>query len=417
MKKILWLSGTEFSDIAITGVASWLQPMAEGLQKQENIQIINVTTGNVNTTLRRDYNDIIQFIIPNKTIKKNNYHTAQKTCKQIFDIVQNINPDLVHIWGTEHIWASIYEQGYINKPTLIDIQGLLFRYTDYYYGGLGLKDILNTISLKEILMPWRTLLGKKNEFYRRGRVEINCLKTFQNISYQSDWVLNNVRNLNCKANYFSTKILLRKAFYSEQSWEYKEIKNPIVFSSASAAVPYKGLHVLVKSISLLKEKYPNIQLRLAGKIDVGNKLLDGYSIYLKKLIRRYNLENNVVYVGSLNDHQIKKELLNCNVCVIPSFVETYCLAFAEAMILGVPTVASFTSALPELAENGKEALFYYPNDEVTCASHIDKLLVNKELSTMLSVNARERRLIENNPKTVVNRQIEIYNKILQIINQ
>ena len=36
----------------------------------------------------------------------------------------------------------------------------------------------------------------------------------------------------------------------------------------------------------------------------------------------------------------------CNVCVIPSFVETYCLALAEAMIVGCPTVVSYTSALP-----------------------------------------------------------------------
>ena len=62
------------------------------------------------------------------------------------------------------------------------------------------------------------------------------------------------------------------------------------------------------------------------------------------------------------------ELLNCNVCVMPSFIETYCLAFAEAMMVGVPVVVSFAGAMPELAEHNKEAMFYNPLDHITCAA-------------------------------------------------
>lgn len=145
---------------------------------------------------------------------------------------------------------------------------------------------------------------------------------------------------------------------------------------------------------------------------IGNRLLDGYSIFLQKLIRKYQLEENIVYLGPIDETQIVKELQQCNVCVIPSFVETYCLAFAESMIIGAPTIASYAGAMPELGDHKKECLFYNPSDFHMCAYYIDKLIQNKELAETLSYNGRQKRLIENDPQTVLKTQLEIYNNIL-----
>lgn len=49
-----------------------------------------------------------------------------------------------------------------------------------------------------------------------------------------------------------------------------------------------------------------------------NILLDGYSIYLNKMIKEYGLTNNIVYLGSINAVLIVCELQNYNACVIPS---------------------------------------------------------------------------------------------------
>ena len=145
---------------------------------------------------------------------------------------------------------------------------------------------------------------------------------------------------------------------------------------------------------------------------MGNKLLDGYSVFLNKLIKKYGLQENVIYLGSLDENQIIAHLQEANACVIPSFIETYCLAFAESMIVGTPTIASFAGAMPELAENGKEALFYNSVDYYTCATYIDKLLQDKRLAEKLSENGRARRMKENDIDTVVKTQLEIYENVL-----
>jgi len=413
MKKILWLCSCSFSENLIKGNGSWLQPMAENIQAVDNIQLYNITIGNVDKIEKNDYKNIKQWILPNDKPNKFDQTISIETCKEVSSIIEQVKPDLIHIWGTESIWASIYRQGYIRFKTLIDIQGLLSVYTDYYYGGLTNREIIKSIHLKEIIMPWRTLFNKKEVFRKRGEEEIACIKRFKNISFQSVWVKNQVSIINPNAQYFATRIMLRDSFYTSPQWKYKAITNsPVIFSSSSAAVSYKGIHVLIKAIALLKRNYPDIKLRLAGTIDIGNKLLDGYSRFLRTLIVKNNLENNVLYTGSLNENQMVDELLNCNVCVVPSFIETYCLAFAEAMIVGVPVVVSYAGAMPELAEHNKEAMFYNPLDHVTCAAYIDHLIQNKHHAELLSLNARIRRLKENDKDLVVATQISIYNSII-----
>lgn len=99
--------------------------------------------------------------------------------------------------------------------------------------------------------------------------------------------------------------MLRKAFIESQTWAFHNVgDSPIVFSTCSAAVTYKGMHIIIKAIALLKSKYPKIKLKLAGNINVGNKLLDGYSVFLNKLIKKYGLQENVIYLGSLDENQI-----------------------------------------------------------------------------------------------------------------
>lgn len=413
MKKILWLCNSVFTDKKIKTTASWLQPLAELLQQSEEVQLYNITLGNVKEVQKSIHQNIIQWIIPKGKLTHHGQVASLETYQHISKIEQEVQPDFVHIWGTESIWCDAYRKGFIKSKALLDIQGILALYYFFYYGNLTTKEILKCIHLKEIIMPWRTLFHKKQVFKERGIIETACLKKFSYISYQSEWVKNYLTSINPDATLHATKILLRKSFYTADSWQYKTPNtSPIIFTTASGAIPYKGMHVLLKSIYLLKNKYPNIKLHVAGQMKIGNRLLDGYSIFLQRLIRKYQLDANVVYLGPIDEIQITNELQHCNVCVIPSFVETYCLAFAEAMIIGTPTIASYAGAMPELGEHKKDCLFYNPSDFHMCAYYIDELIQNKELAEKLSHNGRQRRMIENNPQTVLETQLRIYQNIL-----
>jgi len=413
MIKVIWLSNVRFSTSKLKQTGSWLQPLAMKLQESKEVEVINICRGKIKTMQIENVNNIKQYVLP---IQKDKYYgqiPCKETTRKVISIIDDEKPNLVHIWGTESIWAYMHYIQKISAKTLIDIQGLLAPYTAYYYGGLTNKEILQSIHFKELIMPQRSLFWKKLIFKRRGELETKFLKSFNFISVQSNWVKQYINYIVPDAKIFPTGIMLREKFYDAKPWHYNNnIDHPIIFSMCTAAVSYKGIHVLIKTMALLKQTFPNIVLNLAGSINVGNRLLDGYSIFINKLINELNLQNNIHYLGSIDEDEIIKRLQECNVCVIPSFIETYCLAFAEAMIIGTPTVTSYTGAMPELAEHKKETLFYNSIDHYTAATYISELITNKELANFISHNARNKRLKNNNPERVLENQLNIYKSII-----
>lgn len=411
--KILWLCNLPFSNEKLTSTGGWLQPLAEMLQASGQVQIFNVTSGNVDDVIENECNGIKQWILPFNKNRFKSQIASKTTCEHVASIEEKVKPDLVHIWGTESIWVSVYAQGYIKSKAFVDIQGILSSSYYYYYGGLRLPELLQSIRLKELIKPWASLPYQKYSFKRRGRVEIECLKKFKYISYQSEWVKRHISLINPSAQFLKTKIMLRDGFYHAEPWQYKgNIDAPKVFSTASGSISYKGFHVLLRAIGLLKSKYPNIQVRIAGQMK-GQLLKPGYTLYLESLMKKLGIENNVIFLGSLNEKQIIQELQNVDVTVIPSFVETYCLAFAESMIVGTPTIASYAGAMPELANHGEECLFYNSMDFQSCACYIEQLVTDKELAIKLSQKGRERRLKENDRDAVLKTQLMIYNTLIE----
>lgn len=411
--RVLWLCNVIFSDIKIAQTGTWLQPLAEKLSKSSNVELINITFGNNISVCQSNYGSIEQWLIPRKKRFEPNYliHTSDI----LYELIQKTKPDFVHIWGTENLWTNLLLKKDYKIPLLLEIQGLLSEYSKFYLGNLLMNDILRSIHIKEILLPNRNLISKQYQMYKKGIAEKSIIKSFKYISTQSEWSKSNIKFINRYAELYSTKIILRALFYTAKPWldfEHKTEK-PIIFSSVSAAIPYKGLHILIRAVAILQKIYPSIELRLAGNIIVGNKIKDGYSIYLQKLIKNLGLAQNVTILGSLDSEKIVKELQIANVCVVPSFVETYCLALAEAMYIGTPCVISYAGAMPEFAHENEEALFYNSADYVMLASLIEKLIFNKTLSADISMKARILRMKVNDPDQVVKTQIDIYKQIIE----
>lgn len=408
--KILWLCNIPFSDVPGTSTGSWLQPLADKLSS--TVLLGNISFGKTDQVVRSDFHNIQQWIVPSRRAGRYGQEASLKTCKEIINIIEAFKPDIVHIWGTENVWASIHRLGYIKPTVLLEIQGLLGPCSNFYLGGLTNIELVKSISLKEIILPWRNLLFKQFFIKKRGEEERLNLMSFEHISTQSNWVRNYIREVNPQATIYTSGIILRDEFYSAEPWFRKEFGSaPIIFSSFSGSIPYKGMHMLLRMIALLKKDYHNIKLKIAGEFLIGNRLFDGYGLYLQSMIKKLRIEDNVIILGCLNAKKIVEEIQSADVCVVPSFVETYCLAFAEDMIVGCPTVCAFSGAMPEFAIHGKEALFYNALDYRMGVACIREVLENPDLAESLSVLGRERRRIESNPGDIVKNQLSIYKKI------
>lgn len=410
--KVLWLCNVAFSNEKSTESGSWLHSMSELLLKSGEVNLSNIThNGDSKSKLiKQEFNTITQWIIPKSKIHNNGLPNF-KTIKIIQEIIEEVQPDVIHIWGTESYWGLLYARGFISGNVILEIQGLKFAIAKYFFAGLSLFDIINCISFKEILKPSVSIIGSKFTFYRWGKFEIEMISSAKFISTQSDWVRANIRKINQEAKIIETLLTLRKEFLLAERWEFDKCSTFQIFTStSSSSISYKGLHVLIDALEILRNEFPNVKLNIAGNLVKGIKM-DGYSKWLLNKIKSKNLLSNVNWLGPLNADNIIEQMQKSNVVVVPSFIESYCLALEEALYCGVPSVVSFSGAMPELAENNKSAIYFPPGDVEMCANAIRQIFVDKSLAIKLSNEAynskRNKHKMEN-----IKSQIEIYKFIL-----
>lgn len=412
MKRILWLSNVRFSAEDLRGTGTWLQPMATSLTPY--YKIYHICCGRTKYVECEDIGEIKQYVIPNRRTLHNVQIPDNETCDDVRKIVEQLNPDLIHVWGTESKWAYMKVLGIFgNNKTVLDMQGFLLSCYESYYAGLTASEKLRCFRLKEVLSPSSSMYANRRVFLKKSEIENKILHAYDNISYQSEWIRNRLYGLGLRAKLYATKIIIRTEFFDNQ-WKILNNSSPVIFTSTAFAHPYKGLHILIKACSILKQKYPDFMLYVAGRVMVkSHGVLSGYETYLAALIKKYKMNLNIKFLGSLPVEKLIGYQLKSDVCVVPSAVESYCLGLAESLTLGLPSVVSYSAAMPTIAKDKDEVLFYSPLDYVDCAEKIIEIFENKTLSDRMSINSRQRRISENQKDKVVEAQMKIYESILE----
>lgn len=153
-------------------------------------------------------------------------------------------------------------------------------------------------------------------------------------------------------------------------------KNVIKFCTIGRIMHQKGYWNLIKSFYLLNKKYNNTMLFIIGRKEDNSKIND--------LINKLNLKDKVILLGQMDNPF--KVISKCDVYVLSSLFEGFPNALVEAMICGLPVIASNCQSGPkeilddvsELNINGvykaKYGILYenYPNFEEDYSPDITK---------------------------------------------
>lgn len=407
--RVLWFSNVAFSKNESNSSGTWIHAMAGLLTKTGEIQLFNISQGLLKHTIRQDFNDICQWLLPYEPLR-NAGLPSNRTVQEIQKIVNEVNPDIIHIWGTENYWGLLTARGYLKGNVVLEIQGLLFAIEKYFYSGLTILDILKCFRIFGLLKPSITLIGMKYSFKRWGKFEKEIILNHNDISTQSGWVRAYIRNVNPLARIHNATISLRTKFVEANKWELDSCVPYQIFTSSSTFVVYKGLHILIEAVAILKRRFPQIKLEIAGTISSGLRG-EGYAKWLKRKIKHLGISQNITWTGPLDANDLVKHLHQANVAVFPSYIESYCLAFEEALTVGVPSVAAYSGAMPELATNENMALFFSPGDVVMCANAIERFFENPDYARIVSHNVYNSKKDKRNIDVVTN-QLSIYNSLL-----
>jgi len=145
----------------------------------------------------------------------------------------------------------------------------------------------------------------------------------------------------------------------------------------------KNYHTLLKSIGVLRQKYPNVRLTI-----VGAEIDTRYAHELRLMIRDLKLSDNVFFLGHVDPVRLQKLYAECGVFVFPSIVETFGNPLLEAMAAGAAIASSNTAAMPEVI--GDTGLLFQPHDPVEMAEKIGRLIEDRQLRIDLGKKAKVR---------------------------
>lgn len=416
--RVLWVVNTIFPDAAKRlGIAppvfgGWMYGLATALAAKEDITLAVVTVYSGKRVEAFSENGINYYFIPFL-----NRSGAAKSNRQAWTAVSDdFQPDVVHIHGTE------YEHGLGLMNTcpklkyIVSIQGLVSVCHRYFLAGMSFSDVLLNITLRDIFRG-NTLFHAKHDFYKRGLVEKSYVERAKVIIGRTDWDRAHIWSINPTAHYNFCNESLRDEFYVGDKWSIHSCRRHSIFVS-QAAYPIKGLHQILRATALIKNKYPDFVLRIAGPDIVSCSSFvsrfkrSGYARFIAVLIRKLGLENHVHFLGNLNANEMKSEYLSAHVFVCPSSIENSPNSLGEAQILGVPCLASATGGIPSMVKDGVTAVLYQFDEYEMLAVAIDRLFSNVAMCNMLSENGSREGLQRHDRIRNLNNQVEIYRNVI-----
>lgn len=333
-------------------------------------------------------------------------------------IADKVNPNVVHIFGTEfpHTRAACVALSDIASHILVGVQGIVSINRKHYTDGVP-EYVVKRKTIRDILKK-DSIVRQIEKYDMRSVNEIFALKLCGNVTGRTEFDRKFISEVNDKLRYFHMNETLRKEFY-DGAWDYEKCVRHTIFLS-QGNYPVKGVHYVFEAISKLKDKYPDILVRIAGDVITNYETLkqkikiSSYGKYLRELIDKYDIKDNVVFVGNLNASEVKQEMLRANLFVCPSTIENSPNSLGEAMLLSVPCVTSDVGGITSIFDGSKDGIVYKGGDVSALAAGIDRMFSDVSFATESGVNAHNHALQTHNPDINYARLVEIYKSIGEI---
>lgn len=384
--KILWITNITFPEALcllkgkgnLKGTGGWLIGSAKQLSHQPGVKLIVASISpEVNSLTRIEGDQIVYYLLPyGKGNKKLNseYDTYWK------EIKQTEQPSVIHLHGTEYTHGLSYINACGSDGVCVSLQGVIGVIAKYSLGGLTYGQILASTTISSFFS--KGLFSDQRAMIKQALVEEQILCRVNHISGRTTFDRDYLWSINPKATYYHCNETLRDTFYNAPRWDYYMCAPQTIFLSQAASA-IKGLHIVLQALPIVLKHYPDTKVRIAGlnitSCDTLSKRLKikDYGLFIRRLIKKNNLQECVVFLGQLDENEIKKEYLNANLFICPSIIENSPNSLAEAQILGVPCLASYAGGIPDMMRGDEEHLYRF-DDHYALAHRIVNVFEKEE---------------------------------------
>jgi len=154
------------------------------------------------------------------------------------------------------------------------------------------------------------------------------------------------------------------------------IGDRFTFSFMGALGFRKGIHLIIDAFAIIRRKYPDAHLIIAGSGEYGGEL--------EKQIERLQLRERVTMIPWADMALVRDILSATDVFLYPSisyggWEEQFGYSIAEAMSMAVPVISTRSGSIGELVADGKTGILIRPDDVQQLAEAMALLHEDHEL--------------------------------------
>jgi glycosyltransferase involved in cell wall biosynthesis len=327
----------------------------------------------------------------------------KKDIASLLKIINMVHPDVIHIHGTEANFGMI--QQHVSIPVIVSLQGILSVIHEKLFTGISFsKAWLNEGISSKIRFLSEGTLNKLME--KSAKREREILSYTKNIIGRTDWDRRICSVLAPRAQYFIGNEILRNTFY-ERKWNKESFNVPLHIVSTMSDGLYKGLETIVKTAKILCEsKEIDFEWTVIGQSEKGN---------LAKIVRRWlRIDYNTLHIrliGNKNEIELADNLCNSDIYCQVSHIENSSNSVCEAMLIGMPIIATFAGGTDSILENRKEGILIQDGDPYSLAGAIVEMAKNYNIAKNYAYEAFTKAQERHDENSIVNKILSIYNNI------
>lgn len=246
---------------------------------------------------------------------------------------------------------------------------------------------------------WRPLSALKKTFLNRCD-KIICVSNFtkgqmisrHNVNESVCEVLNNAVDpfMQLPDTFVKPPELLKRYRLTEET--------PVIFTLTRLASTeqYKGHDQVIKILSRLKLRFPEIRYVLAGQYDHKEE------IRIQRLISGAKVDEEVILTGFIDEEEIAGHFLLADLFVLPSKKEGFGIVFIEALACGLPVVCGNADGSIDAIRNGRMGTAVNADDLEELENAISNYLDNP-LTTERRQRLQQACLAEFNENDYINK--------------
>ena len=279
---------------------------------------------------------------------------------------------MIHVHGTEEGYGLAALD--VGVPTIVSIQGI--------------------VQLCACVSP--------SIFFRlQAPIERHIIRKSKYFGTRTEWANSFIRGLNSTARIYDLPEAVDEVFFKERVQQ--STQNVLIVGSV---VQRKGLEEALEAMSLIVAKYPSAKLLVVG---------DGPPDYLNALKERAlsaGTAHHVEWLGPKTVEEIVALHGLSALLIHPSHIDNSPNSVAEAMVSGLPVVASDVGGIPSMIEHSVTGILVEPRNPRQLAEAVISLLHNEPERGRLANRAKEVAFERHLPSKVAKKTLSVYADII-----